>query len=226
MPKRPSAFPTQNFVKIKTIKDGVIKLKDGTLVVVLMVSSVNFALKSQDEQDALIYRFQEFLNLIDFPIQIVISSRKINLNDYLQSLKDQEKKQDSELMRMQIAEYHDFVKALLQVSNIVQKSFYIAVSYSPLEQGGAAGLKNIFASLGGVFKKDSKTAKEAEVASEPKGQLFQRVEHVVSGLRLMGLRAVPLRTQELIELFYNLYNPRPEVKKGFANANELNVTNT
>ena len=127
-PKR--AKGAQKHLDIEDIKEGVITMKDGSLRSALMVSSVNFALKSIDEQDAIIHQYQAFLNSLDFSIQIVVSSRSLNIDDYLEALRAKEKEQTNELLRIQIVEYLEFIKGLVQMASIVSKNFYIIVPFS------------------------------------------------------------------------------------------------
>ncbi len=177
-------------------------LKDKSLRAVLMASSINLALKSQDEQTAVILQFQSFLNSLDFPIQFFIESRKLNIQPYLDTLKDMEKKQTSELLKVQVTEYIEFIRTFVQASNIMTKTFYVVVAYNPpaLTQGKVSS----FFSFG---KKRGPQALSPEVFEEYKKQLWQRVDQVIQGVIRTGVRAVPLNTEEIIELFYGLYNP-------------------
>ena len=122
---------SQDFVQIKEIRDGVVVLKDGSLRMVLMASSLNFALKSNDEQAAIISQYQNFLNSLDFSIQIFIQSRPININPYIDFLKETEKNQSNELIQIQTREYTEFIKTLVETANIVTKNFYIVVPFNP-----------------------------------------------------------------------------------------------
>jgi len=192
----------KQFLAIDTIREDVILIKEGGLRVVLMCSSLNFALKSTDEQDAITYQYQNFLNSLDFPLQFVIHSRRLNINPYIESLRIRQKDEENELLKIQINEYIDFISSFVDMSNIMSKTFYVVVPFTPsiMEQKGIArGLLNIF--------KSAPAAGEAGPFEEQKNQLWQRVDAVVSGLRRMGVRSAPLNTEELIELFYGLYNP-------------------
>lgn len=194
----------QQFLAIDTIREDVIVLKDGGLRVVLMCSSLNFALKSTDEQDAIIFQYQNFLNSLDFPIQFVIHSRKLNIAPYLESLKERQKEEDNDLMKIQIAEYVEFVRGFVEMTNIMSKTFYAVVPFTPaiLEQKGFLG--GLFNTLGLGKKKEGGSV---DFFEEHKNQLWQRVDTVVAGLQRFSIRAAPLNTEELIELFYGLYNP-------------------
>lgn len=213
------AKPSQEFIKIKEIRDGVVILKNGGLRMILMTSSLNFALKSQDEQAAIINEYQNFLNSLDFSVQVNIQSRPININPYLELLKDAENMQTSELVKIQTREYIEFIKTLVDTANIVSKNFYVVVPYNPpvLEVSGKTG---ILTNITNIFSKKSaaETEKNEEVKFEEyKEQLIQRAEVILQELTRLGVRAAPLGTEEIIELFYYLYNPG-ESEKGKAPA--------
>lgn len=209
---------SQYFLDISEIKDGVIILKNGGLRAILMVSSINFALKSIEEQDAIIFQYQRFLNSLDFSIQIAVNSRKLNIDNYLDTLKTKEKEQINELLRFQIAEYREYVKGLVQMANIVSKTFYVVIPFALSEKTNTNFLKKM---LKAVSKK--KIMQNREEFERSKEQLWQRVEHVVSGLSGVGLKMTPINTQEIIELFYNLYNPGLSEKVGLADINDLDI---
>lgn len=201
--KSKKSLASQEFLSIDSIRDGVVIMKDGGLRMILMASAFNFGLKSPDEQDAIIFQYQNFLNSIDFSLQFVIQSRKLNIEPYLSSLKEYEKAQDSELLKMQTAEYIEFVRSLVELSNIVAKSFYVVVPFSPslAEKTGALGvLQNLFGTKKAGGNEGNGTFPEY------KAQLLQRVDAVQLGLQRFGVRTAVLKTDELIELFYGLYN--------------------
>ncbi len=194
---------TQKFVDVEEVRDGVIVLKNGSLRAVLLVSSINFDLKSTEEQDIAINQYQNFLNSIDFPIQIEIVSRKLNIVPYLDYLKKQEAHIVSEMMQFQLSEYSSFIKNLAEISNIMTKSFYIVVPFSPIENLKQSFFDRFF---GGSNPKQNIVYKR-ELFETYKNQLWQRVDHVITGISGTGVTAVPLKTEELIELLYNAYNP-------------------
>lgn len=200
----PSSKPAQQFLAIDTIREDIIILKDGALRVVLMCSSLNFALKSADEQDAIIFQYQNFLNSLDFPIQIVAHSRRLNIVPYLESLRERQKDEDNELLKIQINEYLEFVKTFVEMTNIMAKTFYVVVPFTPAIIERSGFFKTIFSTLG-IRKKS--TTLDANTFEEYKTQLWQRVDTVMEGLQRTGVRSTPLNTEELIELFYGLYNP-------------------
>jgi hypothetical protein len=194
---------TQKYVDVEEIKDGVIVLKNGSLRSILLVSSINFDLKSTDEQDAIIQQYQGFLNSLDFPLQILINSRRLNVEPYLDFLGEKEKKQTNELLRLQISEYKNFIKNLTSVSNIMTKFFYIIVPFSPVEnkEGG------VFSKFSAIFSPKQEIIKKRETFETYKNQLWQRVDQISSGLGGIGLKIVTLKTEEIVELLYNSYNP-------------------
>lgn len=199
----PTGGSAQQFLTIETIQDDVIVLKNGGLRVVLMCSSLNFALKSADEQDAIIFQYQNFLNSLDFPIQFVIHSRRLNIAPYLESLKERQREEQNDLLKIQIGEYGEFVKTFTESTNIMSKTFYAVVPFSPSVSVKEGVFDGLFSAIG-LGKKENTAALHFE---ESKNQLWQRVETVVTGLHSFGIRSVPLNTEELIELFYGLYNP-------------------
>jgi len=203
----PVGTAAQQFLAIDSIREDTVILKDGGLRVVLMCSSLNFALKSTDEQDAIIYQFQNFLNSLDFSLQFVVHSRRLNIAPYIESLKARQKEEDNELLQIHIQEYTEFVRTFVDMTNIMSKTFYVAVPFSPplLEKTGGP-LKSLWQTFGLGPKKTA--AEHADDSfSEYKNQLWLRVDAVVGGLARFGLRSAPLNTEELIELFYGLYNP-------------------
>lgn len=193
----PAARPSQAFVPVKEVRSGVIILKDGGYRGVLMCSSLNFALKSEEEQRGIIGGFQSFLNTIDFSVQIVVHSRKTDIRPYLNLLEQRMEQQQSELMRIQLREYMSFIRTFIEGSDIMTKTFYVVVPYSGATTPVAAGLPVL-----------NKTApvRAANDFEEGRVQLNQRMALVTSGLASSGIRAVPLGTEELIELLYRSFN--------------------
>lgn len=211
-----SSKSTQEFVPIREIRDGVMILKDGSMRMVLMASSLNFALKSEDEQSALIMQYQNFLNSLDFTIQIFIESRKLDINPYLGLLEDAEKEQANELLKVQTREYVEFIKNFVKSTNIVTKNFYITVLYNPAI--ASASSRNPLSDVLGIFKKKGEKSKQRDVEFEEiKTQLQQRAGVIQDGLARIGIRTAPLNTEELIELFYKLFNPEEAENKKLTN---------
>lgn len=194
---------TQKYVDVEEVRDGVIILKNGSLRAVLLVSSINFDLKATEEQDSIISQYQNFLNSLDFPMEIMISSRKLNINPYLDYLKKKETQLTNELLSMQLAEYSNFIKNLASVSNIMSKYFYVVVPFHPVENTKTGILDRLFGSTNSQMA----VAKRRELFDTYKNQLWQRVDHVSAGLSGTGVKVTPLKTEELIELLYNSYNP-------------------
>lgn len=196
---------TQDFLEIQDIKEGVMILKNSSVRGVLMVSSINFALKSDDEQTAVLYAFQNFLNSLDFFCQIVIQSRNINITPYLDSLKGLEERQTNQLLKQQTASYREFIKDMVKGDMVMTKNFYIVIPYNLMEIFGAKAAASQFKSLSGQ-KVKPKPMKDDEF-QRVKTQLWQRMEYTAMGLRRCGLEAVPLTTPELIELFWSIHHP-------------------
>ncbi len=199
---------TQDFVPIKEIRDGIVVLKNGTMLMVFMSSSLNFALKSSDEQQAIIMQYQNFLNSLDFTVQILVQSRKLDIRPYLGSLSERMSAQPNELLKIQLKEYINFIRSFTEGVNIMEKSFYVVVPYEPpVFQNSSNGGSKIFGLFGG--KKDSREEKRQELLTfeENRTQLEQRAGVVSQGLNRCGVRSVPLGTEELIELFYKIFNP-------------------
>ncbi len=209
----------QEFVDIAEIKDGVVVLKNGALRAVLMVSSINFDLKSTQEQEAIIAAYQGFLNSLDFPIQIIISTRRIDIDPYMEMLDQKEKTQPNELLRFQIGEYKNFIKNLVGAANIMTKSFYVVVPFALTE-----GEKEGFLGKIKIALNPRQAMLERQMEFENfKTQLWQRVNHVMAGLAGSGIKMAPLGTEELIELFYNAYNPKVHESAEKIKTEELNL---
>jgi len=185
--------PTQQLIPIKEIKDGIVILKNGEWRAVLIASSMNFALLSPEEQEAVIYQYQNFLNSLDFNIQILVESRKLNIRGYLRALQEIEEKQATELLRVQAKEYREFIKSLSEMVNLMSKNFYIVIPFYPL----AVGKKKL-----GV-----------EDFARYKTQITQRVEYVIAGLRRTGVHTVRLGSSEIVELLWSYFNPA-DLEKG------------
>ena len=198
---------TQDFLEIDQIREGVVILKNKALRAVMMVSSLNFALKSDEERASIISQFQEFLNSLDFPCQIIVQSRRLNITGYLEGLKELEEKQKNELLKFQIGEYRKFVEDLVKGSppagrygEIMSKNFFVVIPFSLIEADGASAGK-----LLSVPKIPVLTEEKFQMAKQ---QLWQRMEFVALGLRRCGLQAMPLTTPEIIELFWSLHHPK------------------
>jgi type IV secretory pathway VirB4 component len=198
---------SQEFVPIQEIRDGTVVLKDGSLRAILMTSSVNFALKSEDEQVALLGQFQHFLNSLDFSIQIFIQSRRLDIRPYVALLEDLYKAQTTDILKLQTKEYIEFIKNFTNNSEIMTKGFFVVIPYSPaFLHGKTKGFGLGF--LSGKEKKSSADSEEQrEEFEEMQSQLAQRIDVVEQGLSRTGIRTTRLGTEELIELYYKLFNP-------------------
>ncbi len=198
-----SGASTQKYVNVEEIKNDLVVLKNKSLRAVFLVSSINFDLKSSDEQEAIIGGYQNFINSLDFPIQIMISSRKLDIEPYLELLETKRKTQINELLRMQIYEYSNFIKNLTEVSQIMTKRFYLVVPFYPIEN-----LENgLLDKLMSFFNPKQQIEESVEVFETYKNQLWQRVDQISSGLTSLGVKTTILNTEELIELLYSSYNP-------------------
>ncbi len=183
---------SQDFIPIKQIREGVVVLKNNGLRGVLMVSSINIALKSRDEQEAIIYQFQSFLNSLDFPCQIVVQSRKTNITAYIEKIKKLEEEQKNELLRQQTAGYRSFLEDFVRKESIYTKSFFVVVPYA------IPGISDVKKS-GSINEENFQRGKQ---------QLYQRMEFVALGLVRCGLHSAPLTTVELVEVFWSLFHPK------------------
>ena len=194
---------TQKFLDIAEIKEDCVVLKDGTLRAAILVSSINFALKSEDEQNAIISAYVGFLNTLQFPMQIVIQSRMLDIDSYLTNLQKIEKEQTNDLIKIQTNEYIGFIKNFTESTDIMNKNFFIVIPYAPPVFQGKK-------KIGGLFGKNEPTTekkKEAEQFEESRTQLAQRSAIVAQGLSSAGVRVATLGTEEIIELFYKIFNP-------------------
>lgn len=196
---------TKQFVNIEDVKENIVMLKDGSLRGIIEVDAVNFELKSQAEQTAIILKFQEFLNSLDFSVQISIISRKVDLKEYLKNIDEITEKIANDLIRLQAVEYSRFIKGLLELSNIMSKIFYVVVPFYLIEKQSGVG---ILKSVKEIVKPAETVRKMTEEDfTNYKTQLEQRIEFVSNGLLSMGLRAKQLQSQELANLYYRLFNP-------------------
>lgn len=193
----------QAYLEISEIRDNIIVLKDGSIRAVLMVSSINFDLKSSTEQEALILSYQDFLNSFDFPIQILIRSKKLNLDSYLHMLSERKNAETNEFLKIQLDQYVAFIKGLLEISNIMDKKFYIVVPFFAETIQEKVGF---FQKIGSSLNPTWAIKKKEEEFQLHKTQLLERVDLVVSALDGLGLRAAQLATIDIIELFYEIYN--------------------
>lgn len=211
--KKSKAPSTQAFIPIKEIKEGVVVMRDGSLRVVLMLSSINFALKSEEEKNSIIGSYQSFLNSLAYPVQIYVKSRKLHLDAYLSALDKQLSTQTNELLRLQTSQYKDFIGELLQFASIMEKRFFVIVPFYP---SGIGSEKEGFLKSVVSGKPKIDTSFETQ-----KTELMARVDQVISGLTGIGVRCVALNTEELIELYYTVYNPDTSGEEKLKNVDDM-----
>lgn len=195
---------TQSFLRFAEIRDGIILTKNGELRTILMVSSINFALKSEQEQNAIIFAYQNFLNSLDFPVQIVMQSKKLDLYHYLNKLKDSAKTQTNELLRVQTLDYIDFIQRLIKIANIMDKKFYLVVPFMPPPK--------MTTPLPGGNKTQA-VVMSLNNFNSYRQELKERVQVIQNGLGSVGLRSAELSTQQVIELLYGIYNPEEAARE-------------
>ena len=195
--------PTQHYLDISEIRDDMVILKDGTVRAVLLVSSINFALKSADEQEAIIQAYMTFLNSLEYPVQIVIQSRKMNIESYISALKERQRKTENDLLSTQILDYIGFVSELVELGQIMEKKFFVVLPYDPLTNKK----KNFWTRFSQALSPVASAKLSQKQITDRIEQVSRRSDFIAGQLGSMGLQAVRLDTQSLIELYYNAYNP-------------------
>jgi len=221
--QKSAIMSTQRYLKISEIHDNTIVLKDGSLRAVLATSSINFNLKSEDEQNAIIYSYQNFLNSLEFPIQILVRSKKLDVDKYLDSLKKVAEKQKNQLLQRQTFEYLEYIKRLVEYADIMEKGFYVIVPY---DKTISTTKQNIFKQFWANINPEDSALKYKERRNEfetLKKSLTQRVNQIKGGLENIGLKAEQLTTPQLIELFYNIYNPLLSRNQKMDNIDKFNL---
>ncbi len=219
--KPKAGSPTQRFLDIAEIREDVVVMKDGTLRAVMLVSSINFALKSEDEQQATIQGYMQFLNGLEHPIQVVAQSRRMNIDAYLLRLKQQEDTIVNELLKTQIRDYMSFIKELVELGEIMQKQFFVVVPFDPLESNEK---RRSFMTRFSAALSPAKIVKLGKKQfAERRQDLMQRVATISGGLQSMGLQTALLDTQGLIELYYTVYNPQVLDTQKLADVTKLQV---
>lgn len=211
-PGKPSPHPnsTQNSLQIAEVRDGIVIMNDGSFRSVIMAKSINFDLMSTQEQEAVEYSYQGFLNSLYFPIQIFIRSQKVDLSPYIEKLDKIRTEHDNMLLALLMEDYIGYIGDLSQQTNIMDKKFYVVIPFFPVvdTQKALTQSKKFLGGLGGLLKKGDQHV----VINEPdlenaKTELRNRVQAVLSGLQQCSVQGLPLDTQELIELYYDTYNP-------------------
>lgn len=204
------AKATKQLVDVADVRDNVVILKNGSLRMILEVSAINFELRSDEEQSAIVQGFQSFLNSVDFPVQIVIQSRRFMVEDYLAIVQQASQSLTNDLLRVQAGEYMKFVRELSTLSNIMSKKFYIVIPFYVVDAPKASGILD---SIKNIFRSSAQIAAIPEDKFQAyQNQLGQRAELVLDGVLAMGLRARPLEQTELVAMFSSLYNP--EIRPG------------
>lgn len=199
-----STTPSQEFVPISEIRDGIVFLKNGEIRAVLLATAINLGLKSEDEQMATISQFQNFLNSLEFGVQLVASSRRLDIRPYLLTLEERLKKIPEELLRLQTSEYIEFIRDFNERYNIMSKFFYVVIPFSSAMITGkkAGGILDMFKS-----NKKTKSQMDTEAFEEKRSQLEQRIAVVTQGLSSMGVQSKQLDTVQLVELYQSHFNP-------------------
>lgn len=217
---------TQNSLQIAEIRDGIVIMSDGSFRSVIMVKSINFDLMSPQEREAVEYSYQGFLNSLYFPVQIFIRSQKVDLRPYIERLDKIRQEHDNMLLAMLMEDYIGFVDSLSMQTNIMDKRFYVVIPYfSVLDvQKAITQSKNFFTGLVGLFnnKEQHVTINEQDLA-KAKDELRNRIQAVLAGLQQSGIQGLPLDTQELIELYYDTYNPDTATRQPVKNFDDLSV---
>ena len=212
LPSRQDLGNSLDLVDIQEIKDGTVILKDHSLRQIIMVGGVNFALKSDSEQSIITQAYQTFLNSVDFSLQILVHSRKVNIDKYIEKLAQRKEIEQSPILKNQIDEYVEFVKGFVQKNAIMEKTFLVVVPFYPTGMAQAGSDFAKFIPFFGKKNSPTETAKTKEGAEhalrENLAQLGQRTSQVTAGLLGIGLEATLLADEALIELFYNFYNPQ------------------
>jgi hypothetical protein len=209
---RKEAHPnsTQNSLNIAEIRDGLVIMNDGSFRSVLMLKSINFDLMSPQEQEAVESSYQQFLNSLYFPVQIFVRSTKVDLRPYLEKLDKIRTEHDNMLLALLMEDYITYIDGLSQQTNIMDKKFYIVIPFFPTieVQQALTQSKKFLGGIGGMFNKKEQRLVINEVDLEnAKTELRNRVQSVLSGLQQCSVQGLPLDTQELIELYYDSYNP-------------------
>lgn len=212
---------TQQHLDIAEIRDDVVVMKDGTIRSVIMVSSINFALKSEDGQNAVINAYVRFLNNLSFPLQILVQSRELDIDNYLNFLKEKEKQQTNRLLKVQTSDYIEYIKELTSLGEIMNKRFFVVVPYSVLSDKK----RGFFKSLGEALRPATILKLKDKTFKKYQEQLLRRSDSVINGLEAMGVAATRLDTQSLIELYYKTFNPETSKNQELADIEDLRVEN-
>lgn len=217
---------TQNTLQIAEIRDGIVIMNDGSFRSVLMVKSINFDLMSPQEREAVEYSYQGFLNSLYFPIQIFMHSTRVDMRPYIEKLDKIRTEHENMLLSLLMEDYLIYIDQLSSQTNIMDKRFYVVIPYFPVAdiQKAITQSKNFFSGLAGIFnsKEQHVVINEADLA-KAKDELRNRVQAVLGGLQQCGISGLPLDTQELIELYYDTYNPDTATRQQLKSFDELSA---
>jgi len=223
-PKATNPNSTQNALQIAEVRDGIVIMNDGSFRSVVMVKSINFDLMSPQEQEAVEYAYQGFLNSLYFPVQMFIRSQKVDLQPYIEKLDKIRTEHDNMLLALLMDDYIGYIDQLSRQTNIMDKKFYIVIPYFPVVdvQKALTQSKNFFSGLTQIFnsREDHVVINEADL-EKAKTELRNRVQAVMGGLMQCNIQSLPLDTQELIELYYDTYNPDTATRQQLKNFNDL-----
>jgi hypothetical protein len=221
---KPNPNSTQNSLEIAEIRDGIVIMNDGSFRSVIMVKSINFDLMSPQEREAVEYSYQGFLNSLYFPVQIFIRSQKVDLRPYIEKLDKIRTEHDNMLLALLMEDYLAYIDNLALQTNIMDKKFYVVIPFFPTAdvQKALAASKGLFSGAFGLFKNEQKHVTINEIDLEKaKTELRNRVQAVLGGLLQSGVQGLPLDTQELIELYYDTYNPDTATRQELKNFDDL-----
>jgi type IV secretory pathway VirB4 component len=215
---------SQNALLIAEIRDGIVIMNDGSFRSVVMVKSINFDLMSPQEREAVEFSYQGFLNSLYFPVQIFIHSQKVDLRPYIEKLDKIRTEHDNMLLALLMEDYIGFIDQLSLQTNIMDKKFYVVIPFYPVPdvQKALTSTKTFLSGLGGMFgNKQQKVVINETDLENAKTELRNRVQAVLGGLQQAGIQGLPLDTQELIELYYDAYNPDTATRQELKNFNDL-----
>jgi len=220
--KTSPTMSTQIFLDIAEIKDNVVVLKNGGLRAILQTTSINFNLKSEEEQNSIIYGYQNFLNSLNFPVQIVVQSRKLDVDKYIETVREIGEKHTNVLLKEQTNEYCDYILKLVEYADIMEKKFYVVVPFDPYRNRNQNTFSKFMSSISSSDSVDSIKHRHKEFEELNKG-LTERVNAVTAGLEGCNLRVAQLGTSQLIELFYQIYNPSTSRNEKVEDLDKMNV---
>ncbi len=215
---------TQNTLQIAEIRDGLVIMNDGTFRSVIMAKSINFDLMSQSEQESVEYSYQGFLNSLYFPVQIFIRSQKVDLQPYIEKLDKVRTEHDNMLLALLMEDYIGYIDVLSQSTNIMDKKFYIVIPFANSPEGEKAltTSKSFVTGFAGLFNnKEQHVVINERDLEKAKTELRNRVQSVMGGLVQCGVKSLPLDTEELIELYYDTYNPDTATRQHLKNFNDM-----